>query len=95
VLWRILGPRSWGTEPVVILCWCAGIADYLFYKISAMAECMISGLSAYKMLWPYVALMAIPVLPPLSVGADRQCYQTTKILLYLVTMHSETQMSEG
>jgi hypothetical protein len=56
---------------------------------------MISGLSAYKMLWPYVALMAIPVSPPLFVGADRQCYQTTKIKLYLVTMHSETQMSEG
>jgi hypothetical protein len=43
---------SWGTEPVVVRCWCAGIAAYLFYKNSAMAEC-ISGLSAYKMLWPW------------------------------------------
>jgi hypothetical protein len=44
VLWQILGARSWGTEPVVVRCWCAGIAAYLFYKNSAMAKC-ISGLS--------------------------------------------------
>jgi hypothetical protein len=67
VLWQILGPRSWGTEPVVG-CWCAGIAAYLFYENSAMAEC-ISGLNAYKMLRP---LVSIPVAPLLSVGADRQ-----------------------
>jgi hypothetical protein len=35
---------AWGTEPVVVRCWCAGIAAYLFDKNSAMAKC-ISGLS--------------------------------------------------
>jgi hypothetical protein len=35
-----------------------------------MAEC-ISGLSAYKSAMA-VALVAIPMAPPLSVGADRQ-----------------------
>jgi hypothetical protein len=65
VLWQILAPRSWGTEPVV-RCWCAGIAAYLFCENCAMAEC-INGLGACKMLRP---LVSIPLSPPLSVGAD-------------------------
>jgi hypothetical protein len=31
VLWQLLGPRSCGTEPIVVRCWCGGIAAYLFY----------------------------------------------------------------